>query len=127
MNWIDLLIVVVVVLGALAGIRRGFLRGALDLVLVAVGLLAGAVAYRPAAALIGHFLHRSGVAINVLGFAAVALIVQGILSLVASVALGPPISLARAFPPVRWTDDIAGALPGLVKGAVIATLLVLAG
>ena len=126
MNWVDLLIVVVVLLGAAAGVRRGFLRGALDLVLVAIGLLAGAVAYRPAAALIGHFIHRSGVVVNVLGFAAVALIVQGVLSLVASIALGPPIGLARAFPPLRWLDDVAGVVPGLVKGAVLATLLVLA-
>ncbi|HET9017044.1 MAG TPA: CvpA family protein [Thermomicrobiaceae bacterium] len=127
MNWVDVLIVVVVLLGALAGLRRGFLRGALDLVLVAIGLLAGAVAYRPAAALITHFVHRSGVAINVLGFAAVALIVQGILSLVAAVVLGPPVSLVRAFRPFRVLDDVAGIVPGAVKGAVLATLLVLAG
>ncbi|HUY99328.1 MAG TPA: CvpA family protein [Thermomicrobiaceae bacterium] len=126
MNWINVLIALIVLVGAVAGVRRGFLRGALDLVLVAMGLLAGAVGYRPAAALIGHFLHRSGVVVNVLGFAVVALVVQGVLSLVTSITLGPPIGLVRAFSPIRWLDDVAGAVPGLVKGAVLATLLVLA-
>lgn len=125
-NWLDAVMVLIVVLGALAGVRRGFLRGTLDVVLVVIGLLAGAVGYHAAARLITSVADRSGVAVNIIAFAVVALIVQGILSIVASVTAGPVIGLVRGFSPVRRIDELLGVVPGVVKGLVVAALLVLA-
>lgn len=124
-NWLDLVIVLIVLLGAAVGVRRGFLRGALDVALVVIGLLAGAVGYRAASSLLERVFGDHGIVLNVAGFALVALLVQGVLSVIAATTLGPVIAIARAVPPVRWVDEVLGLLPGAVKGLVMATLLVL--
>lgn len=127
MNWLDLVILFIIIVGAAAGARRGFLRGALDLALVLIGLLAGAVGYRLAAKLLGRFWETSDVLINVVAFALVALVVQGILSLVIGMTLGPAIGLARRFPIVRGVDELLGIVPGALKAAVLVTMLLLVG
>jgi len=124
-NWLDLIIVLIVLLGAAVGVRRGFFRGALDVVLVVIGLLAGAVGYRAASDLLARLIGERGIVLNVAGFALVALVVQGILTAIAGITLGPIISVVRGIPPVRWVDEILGLIPGAIKGLVVATLLVL--
>ncbi|MDI3339512.1 MAG: CvpA family protein [Sphaerobacter sp.] len=126
MNWLDVIIILIVLLGAGAGVRRGFLRGALDLVIVAIGLVAGAVGYRPVAQLLERVVGAQGIALNVLSFAAVTLVAQGLLSGVLAITVGPGIAVVRAVPPVRWLDELLGLVPGAIKGLILATLLVLA-
>lgn len=125
MNWIDIAIVLIVVIGASAGVRRGFMRGALDVLVVVFGLLVGALGYRYVAQLIESVADRSGVVVNIIAFAALALVVQGILSGLLAAVASPAIAVARAVPPVRWLDGLLGILPGVVKGALVATLVVL--
>lgn len=126
MGWLDVVIVLIVIAGAISGIRRGFLRGTLDVVIVAISLLAGAVAYRQAGRLIDRFFHLSRVTEHVLGFVIVALLVNAFLTFVLGLTVGPLVGFARKFPPLRWVDDFLGIIPGAIKGLVAAAIVVLA-
>jgi uncharacterized protein YkwD len=126
MNWIDLTIIIIVVLAVVAGVRRGFLRGVLDLVVIAISLFAAAYHYGRAAELVLRVIHIPNFAANVLGFVIVAALVQSAFTLVVMAPLSPLIRAARNVPVSRELDLVLGAIPGLVKGLALATTLLLA-
>lgn len=122
MNPID--VVVLVILGAFAlfGLRRGFLHGVLDLVIVALTLLAASRIYplvvEPAVA---RGLPRSIASpVAFIGlFGILVFLVSGLVGLL----LRP---FARMwFPaPARWADTVLGVVPGAIKGLALATVVV---
>lgn len=123
-NWLDLVIVLIILAEALLGLRVGFLRGMLDLIMVVVGILAGAVGYRIVADPLVRLLHIEGSAVNVLAFVLVVFVVQGLLSLLVGMPLRAVLAAVRTVPPARWLDSALGILPGAGKGVLLASLLV---
>ncbi len=123
-NWIDLVIVLIILVEVLLGLRVGFLRGVLDLAMVVAGILAGAAGYRIVAEPLGRLLHIEGNALNVLAFVLVVFVVQGILSLVVAMPLRAVLAAVRTLPPARWLDALLGIVPGAGKGVLLASLLV---
>ena len=123
-NWIDLVIVLIILAEVLLGLRVGFLRGVLDLAMVVAGILAGAVGYRLVAEPLGRLLHIEGNAVNVLAFVLVVFVVQGLLSLLIGMPLRAVLAAIRTLPPARWLDSLLGILPGAGKGVLLASLLV---
>lgn len=123
-NWIDLVIILIILVEVLLGLRVGFLRGVLDLAMVAAGLLAGAAGYRMVADPLGRFLHVEGTAANVLAFVLVVFVVQGVLSLLVGMPLRAALVAIRTLPPARWLDALLGIAPGAGKGVLLASLLV---
>lgn len=123
-NWIDLVIVLIILVEVLLGLRVGFLRGVLDLAMVVAGILGGAVGYRMVADPLGRLLDIEGNAVNVLAFVLVVFVVQGILSLLIGMPLRAVLAAIRTLPPARWLDALLGILPGAGKGVLLASLLV---
>ncbi len=123
-NWIDLVIVLIILVEVLLGLRVGFLRGVLDLAMVVAGILGGAVGYRMVADPLGRLLDIEGNAVNVLAFVLVVFVVQGILSLLIGMPLHAVLAAIRTLPPARWLDALLGILPGAGKGVLLASLLV---
>jgi uncharacterized protein YkwD len=123
-NWIDLVIVLIILVEVLLGLRVGFLRGVLDLAMVVAGILAGAADYRIVAEPLGRLFHIEGNAVNVLAFVLVVFVVQGILSLVVAMPLRAVLAAIRTLPPARWLDALLGIVPGAGKGVLLASLLV---
>jgi uncharacterized membrane protein required for colicin V production len=126
MNVVDIVIVLIIILEAMLGLRIGFVWGIFDLVMIAVGVLAGAVGYPVVAGPLGRLLDTEGTAVNVLAFVIVALVVQSVLSLLIRLPLLPLSALIRTLAPARWLDSALGLLPGIVKGVLLATVLVVA-
>lgn len=125
LNWVDWLVVLVLFLYMLAGIRRGFVMGSLDLVGMLVSLGAAVLTYRQLAGLAVQVIHVPR-AIAVLGsFLLVVLVVQGVFSAVVNLLFHLSRPLFVLFGPLSVLDRSLGPVPGLIKGAVFATLLLL--
>ncbi len=124
-SWIDVTIIVIIGLGALAGTRRGFLRGTIDVVTIVASILAAAFAYHWVADFIAGRFHSSAVAANVIGFALIALIVQAAFSLLIIAPLSPLIVAARHTPVSKQLDALLGLIPGALKGLAVAMAVVM--
>ncbi|HLI52492.1 MAG TPA: CvpA family protein [Thermomicrobiaceae bacterium] len=125
MNWLGIVLIIIVIIFAAEGVRRGLLRGAIDVALVIVSLLAAAVGYHQSAKIFSHF-GLSAVTSNILGFILILIVVQVVITFVLGLTLFPLIGVARSFPPLRVADDTLGIIPGVVKGLVFAGVLVMA-
>lgn len=122
-NGIDLLIIVLVGTLTVLGIRRGFLLGAFDLVVIALGLLVAALFYRRLAApLVEWGLGQSQAAILAFAVLNVATLVLG--GLLGRLLLRPLGRLPWPFF-VRWGDGLFGVVPGIVKGLALSAVVVL--
>ena len=124
MNIADWIAVVVIVLTAVSGFRRGLLTGALSLAGLVAGALVGA---RLAPEIVGD--SSPYVPLVALGGAAIG----GMLGQIAGAFLGRSArGLISILPPLRWLDSAGGSALGLCTGLAIcwvigATLLYLPG
>ena len=124
-NWVDVLLIVIVGLGALAGLRRGFLRGAIDVVTIVASILVAAYAYHWIADFISRHFHTSTVVASVIGFGLVALAIQAAVSILIVTPLSPLIFAARHTPVSKQLDAVLGLVPGAIKGIAIAMAVVM--
>jgi len=123
LNWIDLLLAAVVVLGALSGWWRGFVVASLDLLSLVTSLVSAFLGYRMVADWLGELAPRLGVWIPPLSFVATFVLVHLVLSLIVRV-------LVFALPPKlhahslnRFLGLAPGAANGLINATVVAMLL----
>ncbi len=124
-NWVDLILIVIIGLGALAGTRRGFLRGAIDLLTILASIFAAAFGYHWLAGVISSHVNVSSLVANVLSFALIAVAVQFVVSFLILTPLSPLIYSARLMPVSRQLDTALGIIPGAIKGLVSAMAVVL--
>ncbi len=126
LNWLDWLVVIVLLWNILDGTRRGFLLGALGLLSAAAALAIALVGERPLADELLRLVPGLAAPLaHVLAFVALVIIAQ--------VAIGallgrPVVGLVRAIAavgPLRVLDAALGALPGLVHGLITASVLLL--
>jgi uncharacterized protein YkwD len=124
LNPIDLLLLVIVLLGAWAGWRRGCLFATLDLLTLAASLAAAFIGYREVSDWLGQVLPELGVWLAPLAFVGIFLLVHFILGTAM-------LRLAARLPrPVHDNpvNRVLGLLPGAVNGgihAVVAAVLLL--
>lgn len=121
MPLLDLAVTILVGAFAVLGFARGFVRGALDLLLFAAAAALAARLYRPAATVLidGGLDPGLGPAV---GFAAVFLGAMFLGALALRVALAP----ARVFPwppPLPFLNRLLGLGPGVVKGVIAAGIV----
>ncbi|MES2938286.1 MAG: CvpA family protein [Pseudomonadota bacterium] len=125
MNAIDLLLAFLVLLGAWGGWRRGFVRALLELLVLAVSLVAAFLAYRWPAAWIAQQWPALEVWSAATGFIAVFALVQLLVGSIAG-------RLAASVSPrahVHAGNRLLGLLPGAANGlinAAVATVVLLA-
>jgi uncharacterized protein YkwD len=118
-SWFDLLLILLVLLSAWGGWRRGFILSALDLVRWVVSFLAGLFFYRTVAGWVAHVSELSDVWSQPIAFLLIFICASFLIQITGS-------SLLRRIP--RETDEgrtnrLFGILPGLVSGGVTAALI----
>lgn len=118
---LDIAILAIVGLSAILGLRRGFIRGVLDLAIWAAAILVAMRFRQPLEA----WLDRTALAPFAVpaSFLGVFMLASGLLGLVAGIILGGARRLP-APPPLPFLNSLLGLLPGLVKGVMLAAALV---
>ncbi len=118
MDWLSLVILVFVGLMGVSGLRKGLIRQILGLVgLIAAILLASKYYDVAADYILDYFAVPEGIS-TVLGFAAVALGVATLISV-----LGWIWGRLVKYSPVSVLDSLGGALFGLAKGVLFVAIL----
>lgn len=124
LNPVDLLLLIIVAIGAVSGFSRGFLFAALDLLTLAASLVAAFFGWRQLADWVGQLAPSLGIWIAPLAFVGIFLLVHLLLgSLAVKMALGIPAPAHR-----NILNRILGIAPGAVNGgvhAVVASVLLL--
>ena len=119
LNFVDLLLVAVLLLGAASGWARGFLFSALDLLTLAASLGAGFAGYRELAGWLEKLAPSLGVWIAPLAFVGLFLLVHLVLgALVLRLAARLPRGVHGHF-----LNRVAGLLPGSANGAIHAVVV----
>ena len=118
-TWVDWAIVIFMVLSVLGGLQQGFFRSACSLGGLLLGLAVAAWNYARVAALLRPFLRIEAVA-DTIGFLLIALVVMGLAGILGSI-------LAKTFHMLGLgcLDKLAGAVFGLLQGALLVTLCIL--
>lgn len=119
-NIIDVLLVVIVLLSALHGWRRGFICGAFDLLRWIVSLLAGLRLYQPLARWLGAHVHLWSDVWN----KPIAFLFVAIMAGVAVHLIG--YAILRRLPKdihKRKINRLFGSLPGLANGLITAAII----
>lgn len=125
LNWIDWGILLILALHTVSGLRRGFVMGALDLLGMVFSLGAAILGYRQVAALVLEVAEVPR-AVAILGaFLGLVLLAQIAYSIVVNTLfrMGRPLMILLG--PLLVIDRGLGTIPGIVKGLVFATLLLL--
>jgi membrane protein required for colicin V production len=121
-NWFDVVLAVIIVASAIAGLRTGFARVVVGLIATVVGFLAGFWCYRLVAVRLQPWISSVGVA-NVTGF---LIIFLGVL--LAGAILAAVLSSLFKWVGLSWFNHLLGGAAGFVRGilliAVLANVLV---
>ncbi|UCC69594.1 MAG: CvpA family protein [Armatimonadota bacterium] len=119
MNQVDFFIIVILLLSALSGARRGIVSSAGDIISLVLGLILGALAYPLAAAPVRWIFAPPDPIAGALGFLIVAILTV--------ILAGWGFSfLARRFELSKLTNRLGGAVFGVLFGSLLAAVLVLA-
>jgi membrane protein required for colicin V production len=119
MNGLDYAILAIVGLGALSGLTRGALRMATSILALVFGIYAASVYYQRAAELARRYLATNPMLSDVIGYAAIFLIVY-----IAIEYAGGRIARLVQMIHLSWIDRLAGGILGASIGALLAGLVV---
>ena len=119
MNWIDLVLLLVVILAVWTGWRKGFLIGMLDLVTWLGSVLAGLFFYPYLAAFFQKQFPSLGIWSTPLAFLAIIIVARMILGAITNLVLRETPADAHHSP----TNRFLGTIPGFVNGVINATIL----
>ncbi len=115
---VDLLLAALLLFGAIAGWRRGFVFAGFDLLALVASVAAAFFGYRAAAAWIGELAPSLGIWVAPLAFVGIFLLVHLLLgTLVLRLARGVPQPVHRHF-----LNRLLGLAPGAVNGAIHAVI-----
>jgi uncharacterized protein YkwD len=119
MNWIDILLVLIILLAVWAGWRRGFILGTLDLINWLGSVLAGFLFYPYLAKLLNYIFPSLGVWLLPLSFLIVIILARWVLGMIT-------IMIARTATPAaneNVVNKFLGMVPGFVNGFIYATVI----
>jgi membrane protein required for colicin V production len=118
-NWLDWILIAVVLFSLLAGVRKGFTRELISLASLLVGLAVAAAEYQRASAWVERFVHSRELALAV----AFLSLFGGILVAGALIS-----ALARKLlreAGIEGADRFLGAIFGLVRGVVVDAVVLM--
>ena len=118
MNFIDVIIILIVVLAVWSGFRRGFVLGFLNLVTWIGSLIAVVALYPYMAGFLDKYFLSVGAWSILISFLITLLLVR----LVVAFIINSLLSTIPAAIHYNWFNKILGVLPGLVNGVVYAAL-----
>ena len=117
MNWLDVVIIVVLVISTFLGLKAGIIKAVLSLVGVIVGVILAGQYYLALADVLPFFSGTSSVA-EVVAF---AIILVGVM--VIAVVLARLLKWAASVVMLSWVNHLGGAVFGLVLGAIFCGAL----
>ena len=117
MSWLDLVIVVVLVVGAFFGLRMGIIKAILSLAGVIVGVVLAGQYYVALADVLPFFSETSSAA-KIVAFAIILIVVM-----VIAVVLARLLKWAASVMMLGWVNHLGGAALGLVLGAIFCGAL----
>lgn len=117
-TWFDVLLVLILIWSALAGLRAGFARVVIGVIATIVGFLGGFWCYRMVAAKLMPWVRTPAIA-DVLGFLIIFIGVLILGSLISAL-------LSRLFKWIglSWFNHFLGGVAGFLRGALIIAALV---
>jgi uncharacterized protein YkwD len=125
LNWLDVLVLALLVVSAIDGMRRGLLLGVLDLLAAAAAVGIALLLERP----VGDWLAAEGP-----GVAPTLAHVGAFLAVLVAVQFAIAATLGRLFvaivgaisvTPLGWLDRVGGLAPGFLRGLIVITLFLL--
>lgn len=119
MNWLDYLLLTIMVLTAIVGIFKGLIKQVIGLVAVVAGLILAGLYYEQTAAVFQTFVKNQLVS-NFLGFLLIFVVV-----LTAGAILGHLFTKAMVGP-LAFANRLFGAVFGIIKAVLICGILVFA-
>lgn len=120
MNWLDIVLAIIVLSSAFAGLKAGFARILVGLAATVLAFLSAAYFYDIAGAWAEPYVSAKPVA-NFVGF---LLVLFGVLA--AGAIVGRLLAKLLKWVGLSWLDRLAGGAAGVVRGALIA-LVILVG
>lgn len=120
-NWIDVLLILVVVLYAAAGWRRGFIFGIIDLIAWVGSILLSLFLFAPVAIAFSKLFPSLGVWLNVVAFLFTFTFLRLVFAFICSL-------ITRQIPngaQNSLTNKVMGILPGAINGFITATVIAL--
>jgi len=117
MNWLDIVLVVVLAVGAFLGLRMGIIKAVLSLVGVIVGVVLAGRYYIALANVLPFFSEISDAA-KIVSFAIILIVVM-----VIAVVAARFLKWAASVMMLGWVNHLGGAALGLVLGAVFCGAL----
>ncbi|MCC8187100.1 MAG: CvpA family protein [Bacteroides sp.] len=119
MNGLDVVILIVIAIGALMGLMKGFLRQLASILGLVIGLLAARMLYMPLAEKLSPVLTDSMTTAQILSFLAIWAIVPILFTLVAFL-----LSHALDLIALGWINRLLGMVLGAVKYALFIMLVI---
>ncbi len=120
MNWLDVVLALIIAASAVCGFRRGFARVAVGLAACVLGVMAGLWFHGTAGSFLMPYVSWRGLA-NFIGF---LLVFAGVMALGGLV--GWALAKLLKWAGLGWLDRLGGAALGLLRGLLIAIVLVMA-
>jgi len=119
MNWLDILLVSIMVVTAIVGIFKGFVKQVIGLVAVVAGLVLASFYYERTAGLFETFIHNRLLS-NFLGF-----LLLFVLVMIAGAVAGHLLTKAMKGP-LAFANRLFGAVFGFLKAVLICGIIVFA-
>lgn len=119
MNWIDIVLILVVVLATWGGFRKGFILGILDLLALGISLIGTFLLYPFVADFISNNIYSEHAWTPPVSFILTYLILRLLMALL----IGRILRDIPAETHYRGTNRFLGLLPGVVNGLIYATIL----
>jgi len=119
MNWIDILLIAIVLLSVLSGFQKGFIVGVLDLALLLGSFVFALWSYQYGSVLLDKYVPSLGVWSQPLAFILIIIFVRIILSVIIN-------SLLRVTPATahrNFVNRFLGLAPGIVNGVIYAIIV----
>ena len=117
LNWLDILLGIIIICSAVAGLRAGFTRVVIGLLATVVGLLAGFWCYRLVGEQLSPWISRPAVA-NAVGFFLIFFGVALLGSIVAAL-----LSRMLRWVGLSWFNYLLGGVAGFARGALVVAVL----
>ena len=125
MNWIDWVLIAVVLLSIFTGWQKGFIAGMIDLVTWIGSLLAGFFLYGYVAALIDRYIPTVGVWSSPVAFIFTIIVARIILSLLLTPLLRNTSPDTHESGPNKLLGIVPGSINGFINATVIAALFLI--
>lgn len=122
-NTIDIIVLIIVGLSAVNGLQRGLMLGVIDMVTLGSSILVGARLAPWASQPIREWGLPDPLAAG-FGFFISTVVCYALLGLAARIVLTPFLSFGSGSA-LAWVNSILGLIPGAIRGAMVASLVVI--